>query len=232
MTIFSPTLLTLLAAIALLLLTLHFLLLLFTPSPTPSDSSERLYTTTPSSSPSSLPSLSDPPSKRISIIVPAYNEDDRLGIMVDEAMEYFYASASRRRGGVEILVVDDGSKDGTTKTAQSLAEKWARGTDADAVEMRVVTLLRNRGKGGAVQHVSLSYRVALMAGYEPCSRRTHPLCRRRWSIEVLRFGSPAGRDAEDGRSGRSWDGDWESGASGRDRSCGQGELAPLSPPMD
>ena len=96
------------------------------------------------------------------MIVPAYNEDDRLGIMVDEAMAYLTASSAstekkaqkgkgRISGGAEILVVDDGSTDGTTKTAQALSKKW---NEENGVEIRVVTLTRNRGKGGAVQHVS------------------------------------------------------------------------------
>ena len=99
------------------------------------------------------------------MIVPAYNEDDRLGIMIDEAMEYFLSSQPKWKKhekdgeeGVEILVIDDGSNDKTTRTAQLLAEKWAarmKETRSEGqVEIEVVTLARNRGKGGAVQHVS------------------------------------------------------------------------------
>ena len=87
--------------------------------------------------------------------MPAYNEDDRLGIMLDEAMEYFQSPSSEglRREGVEVLVVDDGSSDGTARTAQDLSDKWA--TKGEGVEIRVVRLRENRGKGGAVQHVCL-----------------------------------------------------------------------------
>ena len=85
--------------------------------------------------------------------MPAYNEDDRLGIMLDEAMEYFLKprSESMRKEGVEVLVVDDGSGDDTAKTAQVLSGKWE--TKVEGVEIRVVRLRKNRGKGGAVQHV-------------------------------------------------------------------------------
>jgi dolichyl-phosphate beta-glucosyltransferase len=88
----------------------------------------------------------------LSIVVPAFNEDDRLGIMLDEAMEYLLAPGNEglRKEGVELLAVDDGSSDGTTRAAQELARKWA---EAERVEIRVVRLRRNRGKGGAVQHV-------------------------------------------------------------------------------
>ncbi len=113
-----------------------------------------MYTTTPSSKPSQLPLLDDDPSLTLSLVVPAYNEDDRLGIMLDEAMDYFLdpKRESMRKEGVEVIVVDDGSSDGTTGTTQELSKKWDH---VDGVEIRVVTLRRNRGKGGAVQHVCL-----------------------------------------------------------------------------
>ena len=136
--------------------------------------SEKAFTISPTSTAQPLPSINDRPSRGLSVVVPAYNEDDRLGIMVDEAMEYFCAPGSSDekqsdnaiwpvgkdkgkgremvRDGVEILIVDDGSTDQTTLTAQKLAQKWSG--QAEEVEVRVVTLKRNRGKGGAVQHVS------------------------------------------------------------------------------
>ncbi len=112
--------------------------------------------------------LQEPPTRSLSVVVPAYNERDRLGLMVDEAMEHLIeqASASRYDKGVEILVVDDGSTDGTTQVAVEIAQRWAtkagavgKGKDQarekPPVEIRVITLSRNRGKGGAVRHVSV-----------------------------------------------------------------------------
>jgi len=46
----------------------------------------------------------------------------------------------------EIVIVDDCSKDGTSDTALQFASRHSD------VDIRVVTLQKNRGKGGAVQH--------------------------------------------------------------------------------
>jgi len=66
----------------------------------------------------------------------------------------------------EILVVDDGSSDGTSATALALAQKYK---DCD---IKVVTLAKNIGKGGAVRHGMLfaGGRRLLMADADGASR--------------------------------------------------------------
>lgn len=49
----------------------------------------------------------------------------------------------------EILIVDDGSSDGTTKKALDLAREYPKS------DIRVATLEKNLGKGGAVRHAML-----------------------------------------------------------------------------
>lgn len=75
------------------------------------------------------------------MIIPAYNEAARIG----ETLELFTAYLSARPWAWEIIVVDDGSEDGTSV----VAETFARERDS---RVRVTRLDRNRGKGAAVRH--------------------------------------------------------------------------------
>ncbi|KAL2375223.1 hypothetical protein RJ035_000992 [Blastomyces gilchristii] len=141
----------------------------------------------------------------MSVVVPAYNEEDRLGGMLEEAVNYLEktygtlaeclqdgalrkedmrSEGTRRRRldertngsisvpsrGWEILIVSDGSTDGTVETALSFARDhqlsvhpkshagpWTTISSAEGVHIppgtiRVITLAENRGKGGAVIH--------------------------------------------------------------------------------
>jgi len=88
-----------------------------------------------------FPSLSSAASINLSVIVPAYNEEERLPKMLDECLEFLESRAS----SYEVIIVDDGSKDGTTAVGLDYVEKF--GCD----KVRVLTLGKNRGKGGAVR---------------------------------------------------------------------------------
>ena len=88
-----------------------------------------------------FPSLGDPASLNLSVIVPAYNEELRLPKMLDECLEFL----EKRKSSYEVIVVDDGSKDKTSETALKYVD--SRGSD----KVRVLTLAENRGKGGAVR---------------------------------------------------------------------------------
>nr|ACO14911.1 Dolichyl-phosphate beta-glucosyltransferase [Caligus clemensi] len=90
-----------------------------------------------------FPSLKDSEgSKDLSVVIPAYNEESRLPPMLEETISYL---EGRDDLSYEIIVVDDGSKDRTTEIAQSRAKEI--GSD----KLRVLTLAKNRGKGGAVR---------------------------------------------------------------------------------
>lgn len=74
---------------------------------------------------------------RLSVVVPAYREAERIGDTIVRIREALAEVATD--GGLEVVVVDDGSPDETSAAARSAA--------ADLV----VTLDENRGKGGAVR---------------------------------------------------------------------------------
>ncbi|XP_077361861.1 dolichyl-phosphate beta-glucosyltransferase isoform X1 [Festucalex cinctus] len=104
-----------------------------------------------------FPSLHDPPSIDLSVVVPAYNEELRMPVMLNEAMEYLENRQKLQASFTyEVIVVDDGSKDKTTKVALQYTKKYG------AEKVRVLTLVKNRGKGGAVRLGTLSSRGRLI----------------------------------------------------------------------
>ena len=104
----------------------------------------------------------------LSLVVPAYNEQKRLPVMLDEALEYLENRSndnfkplrwSPPRGDkftYEVIIVDDGSKDSTTSVGLNYSRKY--GID----KVRVLTLAQNRGKGGAVRMGVLASRGKLI----------------------------------------------------------------------
>ena len=75
----------------------------------------------------------------LSLIVPAYNEEKRLGC----SLEAMLHGLRRRFTSFEIIVVDDGSKDGTAAIVHSFMARHP--------EVRLVRYEENRGKGYAVR---------------------------------------------------------------------------------
>lgn len=127
----------------------------------------------------------------LSVVIPAFNEEQRLPAMLDDAITYLeqeYGGKSQatsnghavppslvsstmngstpsklngstgsfqhRKGptGWEIVVVSDGSTDETMNVALRHAHAHGLGRPGSKGAMRVVSLERNRGKGGAVTH--------------------------------------------------------------------------------
>jgi dolichyl-phosphate beta-glucosyltransferase len=80
---------------------------------------------------------SPPGDCRLSVVVPAYDEADRIGGTVQALRDGLAGVAAS--GGLEIVVVDDGSTDGTADAALA------------AGASQVVVQPRNRGKGAAVR---------------------------------------------------------------------------------
>jgi dolichyl-phosphate beta-glucosyltransferase len=74
-----------------------------------------------------------------SVVIPAFNEAARLPASLGEVLAFFDA----RGEAYEVLVIDDGSGDGTAEAVRHLQP----GRDA----LRLIRLPRNRGKGYAVR---------------------------------------------------------------------------------
>jgi glycosyltransferase involved in cell wall biosynthesis len=85
----------------------------------------------------------------LSIIIPAFNEEKRLPRALARIAEYF-ASGQSSAGEIEIVVVDDGSTDATTR----IAEEWAN----KLPHLRVISNGTNHGKGYSVRHGMLEAR--------------------------------------------------------------------------
>ena len=76
----------------------------------------------------------------LTIVVPAYNEVERVGDSLKRMMEYFDAQTYP----YEILIVDDGSSDGTLPLVKDLAK--------DHEQVTALHYDGNRGKGYAVRY--------------------------------------------------------------------------------
>lgn len=120
-----------------------------TPFPVIKRFKEEEYFEDPAGKKAKFPSINDEPSIDLSVIIPAYEEEKRLPVMLDECMEFLEQKTKHNpKFSYEVIVVSDGSKDGTVKCAMRYCAKYT--TD----KFRVLELVQNRGKGGAVRLVS------------------------------------------------------------------------------
>lgn len=117
-----------------------------------------------------LPTLDDAPTVQLSIVVPMYNEAERLGAMLDDCIAWLEAQRAAQAAlaapseaapsaaaepllapltRYEVLLVDDGSRDTTCDVALAYAKAHPL---AHGAEIRLTRLRQNRGKGAAVRH--------------------------------------------------------------------------------
>ena len=90
----------------------------------------------------------------LSIVIPAYNEEQRLGPTLEQLARFLATSARTW----EIVVVDDGSRDGTVALCERLA--------ARIPALRVIASKPNRGKGSAVRIGMRAARGAIRVMYD------------------------------------------------------------------
>lgn len=77
----------------------------------------------------------------VSIVIPAFEEQDRLGTSLEKIVEYLRST----RTSAEVIVVDDGSRDETARSAEVFF------SNVYDVETSVIRYEPNRGKGYAVK---------------------------------------------------------------------------------
>jgi glycosyltransferase involved in cell wall biosynthesis len=80
----------------------------------------------------------------LSIIIPAYNEEKRIGPTLDRILEFLRSAPYR----TEVIVINDGSKDGTAQVVAGYVEDYRDAGHA----LRVLTNMPNRGKGYSIRY--------------------------------------------------------------------------------
>ncbi len=85
-----------------------------------------------------------------SIVIPAFNEQARIGATLDRVMECVEA----RRWDAEVLVVNDGSRDDTAEIVSNYARRYPN--------LRLIENPGNRGKGYSVRSGILQSRGAIV----------------------------------------------------------------------
>ncbi len=85
-------------------------------------------------------------SKSLSIIIPAYNEEARLGKTVRDILDYI----NTQNLDAELIVVDDGSSDKTINVAKEIFKEFPE------IDTKAIGYDENRGKGFAVKTGLLS----------------------------------------------------------------------------
>ncbi|XP_047965806.1 dolichyl-phosphate beta-glucosyltransferase [Salvia hispanica] len=104
-----------------------------------------------------VPHISDPAEKYISLIIPAYNEEYRLPGALGETLNYLEERAAKDKVFTyEVIIVDDGSADGTKRVAFDFVKKYT------VEKVRLVLLGRNHGKGEAIRKGMLHSRGELL----------------------------------------------------------------------
>ncbi|XP_026447984.1 dolichyl-phosphate beta-glucosyltransferase-like [Papaver somniferum] len=104
-----------------------------------------------------FPTIFDPAEKYISLIIPAFNEEQRLPSALDETLIYLQQRAANDKAfSYEVVLVDDGSTDGTIMVASDFIKNYS------IDNVRVIPLGRNQGKGEAIRKGMLHSRGELL----------------------------------------------------------------------
>lgn len=149
-----------------------------------------------------FPTIEDAPSVDLSVIIPAYEEEKRLPVMLEECMEFLEQKVKQEPNFTyEVIVVSDGSKDKTVECALEYSKKYS------CDKFRVLELIENRGKGGAVRLGMQSSRgkyllfadadgATKFADYTLLEKSILALSSKSWEKEAISIGSRAHLEEE------------------------------------
>ncbi|MBK8464660.1 MAG: glycosyltransferase family 2 protein [Chloracidobacterium sp.] len=122
----------------------------------------------------------------VSIVIPAYNESERLGAPLKTILEFVSTAGLN----AEVIVVDDGSSDDTAKVAERILQEMPN------IQSNVIRYEKNRGKGFAVKtgllaakaDVALFSDADLSTPIEEMSKLVDPILKGEYDVT---FGSRA-----------------------------------------
>lgn len=149
-----------------------------------------------------FPSIDDSPSVELSVIIPAYEEEKRLPVMLDECLAFLEDKVTKNSHfSYEVIIVSDGSRDRTVETAMEYCVKFT------TEKIRVLELIENRGKGGAVRLGMQSSRgryllfadadgATKFADYTKLEHSLTAMTRSDWKTEAIAIGSRAHMEEE------------------------------------
>jgi len=154
------------------------------------------------------------PFRSLTIVLPAYNEAERIGPALDELFAYLRNRLPKGRDGapgaaalpaeVEVLVVDDGSTDGTADLVRARAEMTP--DPASGTSLRVLSV-PHAGKGAAVRAGMLDARadVILFADADMATPPDQiPLLVTALEANDVALGSRIQADGSDMRASQPW----------------------------
>ena len=101
--------------------------------------------------------MSDAPEYKLSLIIPAYNEEKRLKNMLGNVLEVLKSKiSSERKYNCEVILVDDGSMDKTVEVYKKVVSAFG---SSKRIDFKLLKLAKNSGKGFAVSEV-YTYQIA------------------------------------------------------------------------
>lgn len=92
---------------------------------------------------SSTKKIAKTPLPALSIVIPCYNEEDRIGTTIQSLKKF----AQKWTSELEFIFVNDGSTDNTLKSIRQSLDKYGLGDKSDVLDLE-----KNGGKGYALKH--------------------------------------------------------------------------------